>query len=218
VVKHAFLIVLFVSFSQALSAQNDKEKNKQNNLIQFAGEVLDVDSLTPIPFVSIAVNGKPRANSDFYGFFSLVVQPGDEIKFISLAHKNRTYMIPDTLKQKYYWAVQVLTKDTIQLPPVEVFPWPTREEFKKAFLSLNLKDTDIDRAEKNLQRDAQSYLERNQTTSASENYKYVMLAYYTRAYTMGQQPSISLLSPIAWATFIDNIKKGKYNDKKKKKD
>jgi hypothetical protein len=108
-----------------------------------------------------------------------------------------------------------MTKDTVQLPSVDIFPWPSKEEFKRAFLALNLTDSDVDRAEKNLHRDAQTYLERNQTASASENYRYLMLAYYTKAYTMGQQPSISLLNPMAWAQFIDAIKKGKYSKKKK---
>lgn len=198
-----------------IHAQSPVDKNKP--LIQFSGVVLDQDSLTPIPLVYIIVKGTSRGtNSDFSGFFSLVVNPGDELEFHSMVYKNRSYKIADTLKQKYYYAVQVLTKDTIDLPPIEVFPWPSKEDFKRAFLALNLKDTDMDRAEKNLQREALTYLERNQTASASENYKYVMMAYYTKAYTRGQTPSISLLNPLAWAQFIDAIKKGKYSNKKKK--
>lgn len=215
--KHLLVIISLLVCSVSLNAQNKEQKTQQKPLIQFSGVVLDQDSLTPIPFASVIIKGSNRGtNSDFYGFFSLVVSAGDELEFVSIIHKRRTYKVPDTLKQKYYYAVQVLTKDTIDLPQVEVFPWPTKEEFKRAFLALNLNDTDVDRAEKNLQREALTYLERNQTASASENYKYVMLAYYTKAYSMGQQPSISLLNPMAWAQFIDNIKKGKYNSKKKK--
>lgn len=214
--KRLPILALFLLVFTATYAQTP-DKSDKKPLVQFSGVVLDQDSLTPIPFASVIVKGTNRGtNSDFYGFFSIVVNAGDELEFKSLIHKMRTYKVADTLTQKYYYAVQVLTKDTVELPPVEVFPWPTKDEFKRAFLALNLNDTDIDRAEKNLQREALTYLERNQTASASENYKYVMLAYYTKAYTMGQQPSISLLNPIAWAQFIDNIKKGKYSNKKKK--
>ncbi|MBA3663546.1 MAG: carboxypeptidase-like regulatory domain-containing protein [Bacteroidetes bacterium] len=210
-------LTIFLLFSTALVIKAQTKADPVKPLIQFSGVVLDQDSLTPIPLVYIIVKGTKRGtNSDFSGFFSIVVNPGDELEFHALVYKNRTYKIADTLKQKYYYAVQVLTKDTIDLAPVEVFPWPSKEEFKRAFLALNLNDTDIDRAEKNLQRDALTYLERNQAASASENYKYVMLAYYTKAYTLGQQPSISLLNPFAWAQFIDNVKKGKYSSKKKK--
>jgi hypothetical protein len=216
-VKQLPLYLLFFLFAPGAYSQNTGAKTKP--LIQFSGVVVDQDSFPEvrIPFVSIIVKGTNRGtSSDLSGFFSLVVSPGDELEFVSLIHARRTYKVPDTLHQKYYYAVQVLTKDTINLPTVDVFPWPTKEEFKRAFLALNLKDTDIDRAEKNLQREALTYLERNQPASASENYKYIMLAYYTKAYTMGQQPSISLLNPMAWAQFIDNIKKGKYSSKKKK--
>lgn len=214
--KKLYVLIVLIGFSGSFFSQKADGKSEKGTLIQFSGVVLDQDSLTPIPFASIVIKGTNRGtNSDFYGFFSLVVNAGDELEFVSLVHKKRNYRVPDTLKQKYYYAVQVLTKDTVQLPAVEVFPWPTKEEFKRAFLALNLNDTDIDRAEKNLQREAMTYLERNQTASAAENYKYVMLAYYTKAYTVGQQPSISLLNPVAWAQFIDNIKKGKYSSKKK---
>jgi hypothetical protein len=213
-----FLICLFAGESQTLTAQNGLNRPEHASLIQFSGVVLDQDSLTPIPFVSILIKGTKRGVvSDFFGFFSLVVSPGDELEFYSVSHKNRSYKISDTLRQKYYYAIQVLTKDTIQLDPVTVYPWPSREEFKRAFLSLDLNDTDIDRADKNLAREALTYLERNQTSSGAETYKYAMQAYYTKVYTLGQQPSITLLNPVAWAQFIDAWRKGKYSNKDKKK-
>jgi hypothetical protein len=146
----------------------------------------------------------------------LILSPGDELEFHSVSHKDRTYKISDTLRQKYYYAIQVLTKDTIQLEAVNIYPWPSKEDFKRAFLSLDLNETDADRAARNIENEANTYLERNQTASASENYKYVMQAYYTKIYTMGQQPSISLLNPVAWASFIDSWRKGKFSNKKKK--
>jgi hypothetical protein len=200
-----------------LKSQSTSSKNSQSNLIQFSGQVVEQDSSVqaPIPFVSILIKGTNRGtHSDYNGFFSLVVNEGDELEFVSLIHKKRAYKVPDTLKQKYYFAVQVLTKDTVDLPTVEVMPWPSKEDFKRAFLALNLNDTDIDRAEKNLKRETLTYLERTQPASASENYKYVMLALYTKAYTAGQAPSMTILSPLAWAQFIDAVKKGKYKKKK----
>ena len=214
--KKSYITVILFLFSVVTQAQTVTPKSINNHLIQFSGQVFDQDSMTAIPFVSILIRGTNRGtHSDFNGFFSLVVSEGDILEFVSLIHKKRIYKIADTLKQKYYFAVQVLTKDTIDLPTVDVFPWPSKEDFKRAFLALNLNDTDIDRAEKNLKREALTYMERNQLASASENYKYVMLALYTKAYTAGQSPSMSILSPLAWAQFIDSIKKGKYSKKKK---
>src|SRR5690606_31888860 len=96
-----------------------------------------------------------------------------------------------------------------QLPNVDVHPWPSKEEFKRAFLALDLSDTDAERADKNLQREALSYLERNQTANAALNYQYVMQAYYTKVYTAGQSPVNNLGNPLKWAEFIDAWRKGK---------
>jgi len=213
--KRLLVLILFITFFGSIKAQTGPVKNNQDRLIQFSGQVKDADSSGTIPFVSILIKGTNRGtHSDFNGFFSLVVTAGDELEFVSLVHKKAFYKIADSLKQKYYFAVQVLTKDTVDLPAVEVFPWPSKEDFKRAFLALNLNDSDIDRAEKNLKRETLTYLERNQPASASENYRYMMLALYTKAYTAGQAPSMSILSPLAWAQFIDSIKKGKYKKKK----
>jgi hypothetical protein len=111
----------------------------------------------------------------------------------------------------------LLAKDTILLQEIEIYPWPSKEEFNRAFLALNLNSTDIDRAENNLQRDELSYLERTKNSSSSENYKYVMQAYYTKIYSVGQQPMNNLLNPIKWAQFIDAWRKGKFKSKTSQK-
>jgi len=217
-VKKLIKITIALFFlSATIHSQTDVSKSN-SPLIQFSGVVLDQDSLTPIPFVSIIIKGTNRGSlTNFNGFFSLILSPGDELEFYSVSHKDRTYKISDTLRQKYYYAIQVLTKDTIQLEAINIYPWPSKEDFKRAFLALDLNETDADRAARNIESEATTYLERNQTASASENYKYVMQAYYTKVYTMGQQPSISLLNPVAWASFIDAWRKGKFSDKNKKK-
>src|SRR3954468_19589990 len=122
----AALILLVIG---NVAAQVKSAGTESNTLIQFSGVVLDQDSLTPIPFVSVVIKGTKRATiSDYYGFFSLVATPGDVLEFHSLVHKPRSYKIADTLKLKYYYAIQVLTKDTIQLAEIEVFPWPSKDD------------------------------------------------------------------------------------------
>jgi hypothetical protein len=215
--RFLFFLSALLMFGSSF-AQTSSTKQAANSYIQFSGVVLDQDSLTPIPFVSILVKGTNRGVvSDYYGFFSMVINPGDELEFYSISHKRRNYKIADTLQNKYYYAIQVLTKDTIQLQTVDVYPWPTKEEFRRAFLALNLSDSDAERADKNLLREELSYLERTQGASASENYKYAMQAYYTKVYTAGQQPSFTLLNPVKWAEFIEAWRSGKLSGKSKTK-
>lgn len=216
--QRLLLLCLLCFFIKTSSAQTLTTKTDQRQLIQFSGVVLDQDSLTPIPFVSIVIKGTQRgAVTDFYGFFSMIIRPGDELEFYSITHKNRSYKIPDTLRQKYYYAIQVLDKDTINLPPIEVYPWPSKEDFKRAFLALDLSDSDAERADRNLLREEMTYLERTQPASASESYKIAMQAYYTKVYTSGQQPVNNLLNPIKWAEFVDAWRSGKFSSKTKKK-
>ncbi len=185
----------------------------KNTYIQLSGVVVDGDSLLGVPFVSVYKGTKPVTITDYYGFFTLVVQPGDEVNFKSLSHKNATYKLEDTLSLKHYFIIQRLVKDTQMLAQIDVYPWPSKEDFKKSFLNLNLSETDYDRAYKNLDKEQLSYGERNLRMDAQANYKYAMQQYLTKVYTAGQYPTISLLNPIAWAQFIDAWRKGKFKKK-----
>lgn len=209
--KHVF-IALMILTSGGLFSQMETGPVK-NNYIQLSGIVVEGDSLMGVPFVSVYKGSKPVTITDYYGFFTLVVQPGDEVRFSSLAHQNAVYKLDDTLSLKHYYIIQRLVKDTIMLANIDVYPWPTKEEFKKAFLSLDLGENDYDRAYKNLDKNQLSYAERNMKMDAQANYRYAMQQYLTKVYTAGQYPTISLLNPIAWAQFIDAWRKGKFKKK-----
>ncbi len=211
VMKRIFL-ALAILLACTTFSQTDNGPVK-NNYIQLSGIVVEGDSLLGVPFVSVYKGSKPVTITDYYGFFTLVVQPGDEIRFSSLAHQNAVYKLDDTLSLKHYYIIQRLVKDTIMLANIDVYPWPTKEEFKKAFLSLDLGENDYDRAYKNLDKNQLSYNERNMKMDAQANYRYAMQQYLTKVYTAGQYPTISLLNPIAWAQFIDAWRKGKFKKK-----
>lgn len=206
------LLILLLFYSFFLSSQQSKEK-----FIQVSGVVVDADSLKPVPFVSVIIKGTKRGTiTDYYGFFTLVASPGDELQFFSLNHKNGTYKLDDTLQLTHYYIIHSLIKDTVQLPTVAVYPWPSKEDFKKAFLELNLSETDYDRAAKNLDRKELSYNERNYNIDAKESYQYLLQQQLTKMYSLGQYPTINLLNPIAWAQFIDAWRKGKFKQQNKK--
>jgi len=207
----SLILIGLLYFAQTSLAQ---EKSNQEHFIQLSGIVVDDDSLRGIPFVSVIVKGTKRGTiTDFYGFFSVVAQPGDELQFFSINHKNAVYKLEDTLSLKHYYVIQRLLKDTILLADVDVYPWPSKEEFKRAFLNLDLSETDYDRAAKNLDRSDLSYAERNLKMDAQANYRYAMQQYLTKVYTTGQYPVNNLLNPIAWAQFIDAWRQGKFKKK-----
>ncbi|MDF2447926.1 MAG: hypothetical protein K0R26_430 [Bacteroidota bacterium] len=204
--KHVYILLFFLisslSFAQEKSATPEK-------YMQISGVVLD-DSLQPLPFVSIMLKGTRSGTvSDFYGFFTIVARPGDEMQFFSVNHKSKSYNLADTLTGKHYSIIQILTKDTIQLEQVNVFPWPSKEQFKRAILNLDLSDSDIERAYKNMDNEDVRASIKGGTMDAAANYRVRMQQQYTRLYQVGQYPSVSLLNPVAWAQFIDAWRKGK---------
>ena len=132
-------------FSYSQNLPND------DDVIQFSGIVINADSLNPVPYTSIIINNTRRGTlSDYYGYFSFVALKNDTIVFSSMGFKKNTFIIPDTITQKRYSLIHVMNADTIMLTPTLIYPWPTVEEFKKAFVELDIPDDDLEIAKKNL--------------------------------------------------------------------
>lgn len=155
--------------------------------------------------------------SDFYGFFSFVAQSKDTIEFSSVGYKKSGFIIPDTLTTNRYSLIQMMTRDTILLQETVIYPWPTKEQFKEAFLNLKIPDDDYDRAMKNLERAEIKERMESIPMDGSGNYKFQMQQYQSRLYYAGQYPSITLLNPIAWAQFIQAWRNGDFKKKEEKK-
>lgn len=211
--KILIIPLLFLLTLKGYSQTTTDNIQRNEKFIQVSGVVLD-DSLQPIPFVSIMLKGTRSGTvSDYYGFFTIVARPGDEMQFFSVNHKNKIYNLADTLSGRHYSIIQILTKDTILLPTVNVFPWPSKEQFKRAILNLDLTDTDIERAAKNMDNEDVRASIKGGTMDAAANYRVRMQQQYTRLYSAGQGSnnlmSNNLLNPVAWAQFIDAWRKGK---------
>jgi len=204
-----FFLIFFASFAQAQTGTHPKKSKK---LLQLSGKVVvfESDSLRGLPFASVLIrNKKSGAVTDYFGFFTLVASPGDVVEFISLGYKDAQYIVPDTLKATHYSIVQVMKRDTITLNTVTVYPWPTREEFKAAFLKLNVPNDDLTRAQKNLAAEEMRELVKGLDMDSRDNYLYSMQQQYTRMQHIGQYPPNNLLNPFAWAKFIKDLKAGK---------
>lgn len=205
-----FFLFLFASLGQAQTAGQPKKEKKK--LLQLSGKVVvfEQDSLRGLPFASVVVRSKKTgAVTDYYGFFTLVASPGDVVEFVSLGYKDAQYIIPDTLKATHYSISQAMQKDTIMLNPVTVYPFPTKDEFKTAFLKLNVPNDDLSRAQKNLAAEEMRELVKGLDMDASDNYLYSMQQRYQRMQYIGQYPPNNLLNPFAWAKFIKDLKAGK---------
>jgi len=200
--------MLISAFSTA-NAQKTYE-----GLVQFSGVVVTGDSLRPIPFVSIVIKNSYRGTiSDFNGFFSFVAQMNDSIEFSALGYKKSMYIIPDTLNTDRYSLIKLLSRDTVLLQETVIYPWPTKDQFKQAFLNLKVPDNDLERAKRNLALSEMRDMMVNMPMDGQMNYKALMLEKQNKMYMAGQGYSISLLNPIAWAKFIEAWQRGDYKKK-----
>lgn len=208
-IRFVFFLLVYISTLGHVSAQiNEKE------LLQFSGVVVTGDSLMPVPFTNIIIKNTFRGTmSDFYGFFSFVAAKGDTIMFSNVGYKIAEFVIPDSLPNDRYSLIQVLYRDTILLPEALILPWPTKEQFKQAFVALELPNDDLKRAEKNLALAQEREEKYPMGMDGSMNFRNLMQTKQSQLYTAGQYPVNNLLNPIAWAKFIEAWRDGKFKRK-----
>lgn len=187
----------------------------QRDLIQFSGVVV-TDSLSPVPFTNILIRNTYRGTmSDVYGYFSFVAQEGDTVLFSAVGFERSQYVIPTDLGDNKYSMIHVMSRDTVQLRELSVYPWPSKEQFRDAFLNLRLPDDDYQLALKNLSPAEMVQRMENLPPDAYESFKYQMALDQTRLYYAGGTPNINLFNPIAWAQFLQAWQNGAFKRKEK---
>lgn len=216
--RKLILSLICILAINSLSAQEkvkwQDDGSKARKLVQFTGIVVEGDSLKPVPYTSIIIKNTNRGTiSDYFGYFSFVAQESDTLQFSAIGYANASFIIPDTLTTNKYSLIQVLRTDTVYLQTTEVYPWPTKEQFKQAFLKLEMPEDDLDRASRNMARSDMKERMTGMAMDASLNYKYSMQQYQSKLYYAGQLPPNNLLNPIAWAKFIQAWKRGDYKKK-----
>lgn len=191
-----------------------KAQQVEADLVQFSGLVINSDSLHPVPYVNIRIKGQNRGTiSDHYGFFSLVARKGETVQFSAVGFKGSQYHIPDTLKGNHYSMVQIMTNDTILLRETVIYPWPTPEQFKQAFIYSKVPDDELTIAQKNLDKMEMRERARQMPMDGSMNYRNYMNQQVDRLYYYGQTQPISVFNPFAWAQFIKAWKRGDFKKK-----
>lgn len=206
------LVVIFL-FSLSAIAQNESDES----LIQFSGIIITGDSLNPVPYASIIVKNTQRGTtSDYYGYFSFVAKPLDTIVFSSIGFKKSEFVIPDTLNDNRYSLIQMLQNDTVMLDEAIVYPWPTQDQFKQAFLNLEIPDDALEIARKNLSEDQLAARAEAMPMNANMNFRYQMQQRTNQMYYAGQYVPNNLLNPLAWAKFVEAWKRGDFKRKDKR--
>jgi len=211
-------LLLFLLFGiLAMDAQAQSE-----SLIQFSGLVVTESDgrLVPVPYATISLPLKRRGTyADYRGFFTIVVEKGDKVKFNCIGLEPVTITIPDTLTQNRYAVVQLMGQDTLLLPEVVIFPWPSKEHFKIEFLKMDVSTELQRRATENLANEYMAEARKNPDMvpyGGRESANFYLRKQAREYYYIGQTPPMNIFSPLAWGQFIKAWKDGKF--KKEKKD
>ena len=214
---HILFLCMLLLLASDIWSQTKEQKQQQGKerLVQFSGVVVTADSLRPVPFTHIMVK-KTRWGTvaDYYGYFSFVARAGDTILFTSVGYKKSLYTIPDTITRSRYTLIKTMTADTILLAETVIYPWPTKEQFREAFVKMDIPQDDLERARVNLERAEMKERAMATPMDGSMNYKNYMQWETYKHYYIGQTQPITILDPFAWAQFFKAWKEGKFKRKK----
>ncbi|TVQ90882.1 MAG: carboxypeptidase-like regulatory domain-containing protein [Bacteroidetes bacterium] len=205
------LFILWVLPSFSNISNEEPEQDRPRRVVQFSGLVLTGDSLKPVPFTNIWVKNTRRGTiTDFQGFFSIAIRELDTLRFTAVGFKDINYVIPDTLTSNRYSAIQLMTQDTIHLPETVIYPWPTREQFRFAFLNTEIPDDDNDRALRNLERAEMRERLEKMPLDGYANFRHMTDQHAQRLYYAGQRPPMRIFDPFAWSQFIQAWREGRF--------
>lgn len=210
-IKQLIFCFFGIFFISSFYAQDVKENAKDTSrLIQLSGVAIGETDMNPVSYTTIFDKTSKRGViADYYGFFSMVVYPGDTLLFSGYSYKTSTYVVPDSLAENRYSIIHMLQKDTVNLPEVTVYPWPSREDFARAFVEMQPYDDAVRRAQRELSGESLAFVAARLDTDASLSYGNVMNQQYTKLYTNRQMPANNLLNPYSWAKLIQDWKAGK---------
>jgi CarboxypepD_reg-like domain len=144
------------------------------------------------------------------GYFILSVFPGDSIIFSYVGFKKQFHIIPQKIEQSYS-AIVDLKEDVKMLAEVKVYPYPTEELFKEAFINYKLPDSkERDALARATDKRSLAMLAKTMGMGASANYRSFMSQQQNAVINRGFNNNITsaLMNPIAWMSFIQSVKKG----------
>lgn len=214
--KHSFpyrsaLIFLlgFIFSIQLANAQDTREKK----VIQLSGIILNSDSTDAVPGVNIYVPKKGRGTaSGRFGYFSMPVLEGDSVVFTFIGLKKQTFKVPDKVENDRISLILTMEVDEIALAEIEVMPYPTEEEFKKAIIAMNVVDPmSISRA--NMSPEMLLRWAEQMPASGNENFRAFQQGQMIQNQDLYGPRPLRLLDPFAWSQFIRSIKRGDLKSK-----
>ncbi|GAA4455837.1 carboxypeptidase-like regulatory domain-containing protein [Rurimicrobium arvi] len=188
-----------------------------DRVVQVNGVVMTSDSLYGVPDVIVSVKNQNRGvYTSESGVFVLVCFKGDTIQFRSLGYTPSEYVIPEDFKSNTLSMVKLLSQDTFFLSETVIHALPSKESFRYVFEHFQPEDDKYEIARKNSDLAMMRMMATTMNPDGHEGASYAMRSIAQRASYEGMRPPMQIMSPIAWAQFIQAWKRGDFRSKKKK--
>ena len=205
----AFCLVSLAAFSQG-----------QDKTVLFQGRVV---ASSNAEFLPLAYVFNPQAGrgalSDNFGQVDMYVFPGDSLVVSYIGYK-KTYSIGPRDTELVHQVIIPMEEMTTMLREVKVFPHSSEDEFKQAFLAMELRDAQQrDNARKNLEQSKLNVFALQAGMGASSNFKNfsdLMISSQANK-NFFSDPMLALTNPFAWINFIKSVKNGDLKRKDYKK-
>jgi len=208
-IRISFILVLVIPFTA--SAQFERLKD---SVVQLYGVVMTADSLMAIPSVTVKVRGRNQGTyTNEQGVFSIVVLKGDQIEFSSIGYKPKLVDIPRGLEGNQFSMIQLMVTDTVYLPVTIIRPRPTREQFERDFLAVEVPADAIEIARQNTEEGKRRILAKSLPSDGREASNIMLNNNARRYYHNGQMPPQNIFNPFAWNEFIQAWKRGDFKNK-----
>jgi hypothetical protein len=207
-----FLLILAVGLVLA-PGRSIAQDQQDKKVIQLSGIVLNADSTDAVPGVNIYVPKKGRGTSSGrFGYFSMPVLEGDSVIFSFIGLKKQAFKVPDNVENDRISLILTMEVDEIALAEIEVMPYPTEDEFKKAVLAMNVMDP-MAISRSNMSPEMLLRWAESMPASGGENFRYFQQGQMIQNQDLYGPRPLRILDPFAWSQFIRSIKRGDLKNK-----
>jgi hypothetical protein len=205
----AFCLLTLTAYSQG-----------QDKTVLFQGRII---ASSNAEFLPLAYIFNPQAGrgalTDNFGQVDMYVFPGDSLVISYIGYNKKYYIVPrDT--ELVHQVIIPMDEMTTMLREVKVFPHSSEEEFKQAFLAMELRDArQRDNARNNLEQSKLNIFALQAGMGASSNFRNfsdMMISSQVNK-NFFSDPTLALTNPFAWISFIKSIKNGDLKRKDYKK-
>ena len=209
-----FLVLAFCLLTLSAYSQG------QDKTVLFQGRVI---ASSNAEFLPLAYIFNPQAGrgalTDNFGQVDMYVFPGDSLVISYIGYNKKYYIVPrDT--ELVHQVIIPMDEMTTMLREVKVFPHSSEEEFKQAFLAMELRDArQRDNARNNLEQSKLNIFALQAGMGASSNFRNfsdMMISSQVNK-NFFSDPTLALTNPFAWISFIKSIKNGDLKRKDYKK-